>query len=289
MKRKIARLLVLSTLILSFYGCASGKADQTYPSYFEPVIQELTTGWTDYREGHPTSGLMDVFCDGGMFNGGREENGLFISYIEYEKDTEPKFVFFRLKELLTDAEADEWDWASAGAFLDEEQGKTYLCYYDFNDLTNAGERDPQLILVEFDTEDPENYQATPYAVEPRNIFSWYCEGYRIGDDLYIAGQEELGAIDLNTKEFRYCREEKSWAEEYAQKVYGEGSYYLRAFRGILEQDDVTVYSAEVAEAIDVPAVGMVFVAVRGNQPIAYMSVDLTAEDITQGVKTATAE
>ena len=50
-----------------------------------------------------------------------------------------------------------------------------------------------------------------------------------------------------------------------------------------------VYSAEVAEAIDVPAVGMVFVAVRGNQPIAYMSVDLTAEDITQGVKTATAE
>lgn len=41
MKRKIARLLVLSTLILSFYGCASGKADQTYPSYFEPVIQEL--------------------------------------------------------------------------------------------------------------------------------------------------------------------------------------------------------------------------------------------------------
>lgn len=143
--------------------------------------------------------------------------------------------------------------------------------------------------MEFDTADPENYQASPYAVEPRNIFSWYCEGYRIGDDLYIAGQEELGAIDLNTKEFRYCREEKSWAEEYAQKVFGEGSYYLRAFRGILEQDDVTVYSAEVAEAIDVPAVGMVFVAVRGNQPIAYMSVDLTAEDITQGVKTATAE
>ncbi len=27
----------------------------------------------------------------------------------------------------------------------------------------------------------------------------------IRDDLYIAGQEELGAIDLNAKEFRYCR------------------------------------------------------------------------------------
>lgn len=289
MKRKIARLLVLSTLILSFYGCASGKADQTYPSYFEPVIQELTTGWTDYREGHPTSGLMDAFCDGGMFNGGREENGLFISYIEYEKNTEPEFVFFRLKELLTDAEADEWDWASAGAFLDEEQGKTYLCYYDFNDLTNAGERDPQLILVEFDTEDPENYQATPYAVEPRNIFSWYCECYRIDDNLYVAGEDTLGVINLSTGEFDYCRDEYALAEEYAQKVIGEETYYMRTFRAILQQDDVTVYSAEIAEANDSPAVGMIFVAIRDNQPIAYMSVDLTAEDITQGVKTATAE
>lgn len=86
------------------------------------------------------------------------------------------------------------------------------------------------------------------------MFSWYCEGYRIGDDLYIAGQEELGAIDLNTKEFRYCREEYVWAEEYAQKVIGEETYYMRTFRAILQQDDVTVYSAEIAEANDSPAV-----------------------------------
>ena len=46
----------------------------------------------------------------------------------------------------------------------------------------------------------------------------FCEGYRIGDDLYIAGQEKLGAIDLNAKEFRYCREEKSWGEDIAQGV-----------------------------------------------------------------------
>ena len=202
-----------------------------------------------------------------------------------------QYVFFHLEDLLTDADADEWDWASAGAFSDEEQGKTYLCYYDFNDLTNAGERDPQLILVEFDTDAPENYQATPYSVEPRDIFSWYCEGYRIGENLYIAGQEELGAIDLNTKEFRYCREEKALAEEYAKKVMGEeyAMYYLRTFRGMLEQDDVTVYSAEIAEANDVPAVGMVFVAVRDHQPIAYMHIDLIAEDIAQGIEIETAE
>lgn len=286
MKKRSAFLL--SILIFALCGCGSEETDQDCPPYFQTILQEFTTDWMDYSVGgHPTSSLMEALCDSGVTNGGREEDGIFTCFIKQDNDAEGEYASFDLKELLTDAE--EWNWASAGAFCDEDKGKTYICYYDFNDLTEAGERDPQLILVEFDTEDPENYQATPYAVEPRNIFSWYCEGYRIGDDLYIAGQEELGAIDLNTKEFRYCSEEKSWAEEYAQKVFGEGSYYLRAFRGILEQDDVAVYSAEVAEAIDVPAVGMVFVAVRGNQPIAYMSVDLTAEDITQGVKIATAE
>jgi len=49
-------------------------------------------------------------------------------------------------------------------------------------------------------------------------YLWGPRGYRIRDDLYIAGQEELGAIDLNTKEFRYCREEKSWAEDITQGV-----------------------------------------------------------------------
>ena len=33
-------------------------------------------------------------------------------------------------------------------------------------------------------------------------YLWGPRGYRIRDDLYIAGQEELGAIDLNAKEFR---------------------------------------------------------------------------------------
>ena len=49
-------------------------------------------------------------------------------------------------------------------------------------------------------------------------YLWGPRGYRIRDDLYIAGQEELGAIDLNAKEFRYCREEKSWGEDIAQGV-----------------------------------------------------------------------
>ena len=215
MKKRSAFLL--SILIFALCGCGSEETDQDCPPYFQTILQEFTTDWMDYRVGgHPTSSLMEALCDSGVTNGGREEDGIFTCFIKQDNDAEGEYASFDLKELLTDAE--EWNWASAGAFCDEDKGKTYICYYDFNDLTEAGERDPQLILVEFDTDQPTNYRATPYSVEPRDSFSWYCEGYRIGDDLYIVGQEELGAIDLNTKEFRYCREKKFWAEDITQGV-----------------------------------------------------------------------
>ena len=286
MKKRSAFLL--SILIFALCGCGSEETDQDCPPYFQTILQEFTTDWMDYSVGgHPTSSLMEALGDSGVTNGGREEDGIFTCFIKQDNDAEGEYASFDLKELLTDAE--EWNWASAGAFCDEDKGKTYICYYDFNDLTEAGERDPQLILVEFDTDQPTNYRATPYSVEPRDSFSWYCECYRIDDNLYVAGEDTLGVINLSTGEFEYCRDEYALAEEFAQKVIGEETYYMRTFRAILQQDDVTVYSAEIAEANDSPAVGMIFVAIRDNQPIAYMSVDLTAEDITQGVKIATAE
>ena len=52
---------------------------------------------------------------------------------------------------------------------------------------------------------------------------------------------------------------------------------------------VSVYSAEIAEANDSPAVGMIFVAIRDNPPISYMSIDLTSEDIGHGVEIETVE
>ena len=52
---------------------------------------------------------------------------------------------------------------------------------------------------------------------------------------------------------------------------------------------MTVYSAEIAEANDSPAIGMIFVAIRDNQPISYMSIDLTSEDIGHGVEIKTVE
>lgn len=284
MKKKSA--LLLSALILILCGCTLEKADPGCPSYFQPILQKLTTDWTDYREGgFPTSLLLDALCDNGMTNGGREENGIFTCYVKPENDMDGDYVTFDLRELLTDEE--DWEWASAGAFNDKDKGKTYICYYDSNLLTKVEEKDIQLILVEFDTDAPENYQATPYSVEPQDSFSWYCRCYRIDDNMYVAGEEELGVINLNTKKFDYCRDEYALAEGFAQKVIGEETYYMRTFRAILQQDDVTVYSAEIAEAMDTPAVGMIFVAIRDDQPIAYMSIDLTTDDIGDGVEIET--
>lgn len=144
MKKRSAFLL--SILIFALCGCGSEETDQDCPPYFQTILQEFTTDWMDYSiGGHPTSSLMEALCDSGVTNGGREEDGIFTCFIKQDNDAEGEYASFDLKELLTDAE--EWNWQSAGAFCDEDKGKTYICYYDFNDLTEAGERDPQLILV----------------------------------------------------------------------------------------------------------------------------------------------
>ena len=47
------------------------------------------------------------------------------------------------------------------------------------------------------------------------------------------------------------------------------------FRAVLEQGGMTVYSAEIAEAIDMPPIAMIYAAYRENSLSAYMIVDLT--------------
>lgn len=280
MQKKV--ILLLTTMLLILGGC--GK--QTIPPYFESIVQEMETNWESSGDSLSTYGLTEVFCDKGLSNGGRQEDGIFTCFIQGGDLGDGEYFQFDLSNQLPASE--EWEWSSAGAFLDEEQG--YVLFYDFNMLTAAGERDPQLMLVEFSIDNPEEYQATPYSVSPRETFSWYCESYRIGNDLYIRGQDDLAVINLDTKEFRMCSEEYTIAETYAQKVITENyateekPYYMLFFRAISEKDDVVVYAAEISEASDVPGEGIIIVAFKENDPIAYMHVDLRAEDISKALE-----
>lgn len=283
MKSKFMLFVVTMMLLIS---CGCGK--EAIPLYFEPIVQELENNWESDRTAVSTYGLTEVFCDRGLSNEGRQENGVFTCFIQGASMEEGEYFQFDLTNQLP-ASA-EWEWSSAGAFLDEEGKQGYVLFYDFNMLTSAGERDPQLLLVDFSVYNPEEYQVTPYSVNPRETFSWHCASYRIGNDLYIEGQDDLAVINLETKEFRMCSEEYAIAEIYAQNVIEEHyaeeekTYYMFSFRAIEEIDDVVVYAAEISEASDVPGEGIIFIAFKENEPIAYMHMDLRVEEISQALE-----
>lgn len=286
MKKKI--LLFTGILALLLCGCSGDKNDANYPPYFEPIVQKLEAAWTGGNtDWSPVTELKEIQCDTGLDNGGSEEDGIFTCYIR----ADDAYYTFDLSFLLTDAGAEEWQWDSAGVFRNEETGKTYVCYHDFNYMNLAGERDPELILVEFETENPADYQASSYAVEPRGSFSWYCDCYRMGDKLYLASDGKLGVIDLNSKAVSDLQEEYAAVEAYAREII-EAHYHsggMSLCRAILEQDGITVYAAEIVEANDTPAMGLIFVAFQDAKPIAYMNVDLMAETLQEGLEIKMAE
>lgn len=279
-KMKKKTMLILSSLILILSGCSVKETVQTSPSYFEPILQNMEAQWAQADGG--TWGLAgkvsETFRGVALNNGGREENGVFTCYIEYDPDAEGEYFTFDGKEQFTGTE--EWNWSSIGVFHEEGEDKTYICWEDFN-MGNA--RNPHFLLIEFTTDKPEEYQLIPCAVGADENW-WESGSYRIGNKIYMADDNELAVVNLETKEFRSCREEYAVMKEYAKEKVGEKDLGMCQFGVILEQDDVTVYSAWISEGNDVPPVGMIFAAFQDNLPIAYMSVDFMVDELAEGLE-----
>lgn len=127
-------------------------------------------------------------------------------------------------------------------------------------------------------------KVTPYEVEPVNSFYWINFCYRLRDSIYFGGPEALGTIDLKTGELRICEEEYAAAKAYAEEVFDSTLYTIAFFDAVCEQDGVTIYSAAVVEANDLPDRGMVFVACEGGKMVGYMSVDFASDSIAEGIE-----
>lgn len=272
---RMRTVVLMIMIVLLICGCSLKKADESYPDYFAPIVQELEVSWEE-KTPLTNAFVMDKWWDAGaLWHGGYEDKS-------YNVTIDEKRFTFDLKDELTSAE--EWYWMEAGVIVDEGEDKTYICLFDFNLMYEGGVQNPQLLLIEFPTHNPEDYKVLPYTVDPYNLFGWDADCYRIGDNIYITSMDGLGAINLNTKQLRYFWDESSQVEEYAQKIYGEEPYHIFFFNATLEQDGVIVYSAEVSEANDFPSIGAIFIAYRDNTPIAYMSVDFTSEKMEDGIE-----
>lgn len=264
-------LLVLSQVIF-FTSCTTEKVGTIHPEYFIPIVQELEALWDSEED--VRNYAADKWREEEVTSGGSYENKTFTCLIEGE-------VFsFDLEEKLSNEKV--WHWELAGTFRYAE--KTYVCLYDMNFLYEENHtQSPQLLLIEFLNDAPESYEITSYSVEPSYIVSWLNSCYRIGDTIYIAGEKELVAINLNTKELRYCRDEYLFAEKCSKEICEIKECNIFHFRAILEQDGVTIYSAEVSRASDELPVGRIFVAYEANTAVSYMYVDFTKLTIDEAI------
>lgn len=261
MKRgSILLIFVLSCLLC---GCGGENEIKDNPEYFKGIIQKLETT-------HTLDFIMDEWWEKSIGAGAYEE-GRYTCLIDGKT-----FTF----DMQDNTLAEEQWWETAGIFQPSGEDRVYICLYDANlTYSQVGKTYPdrQIILIDYDMDNPGDYQIVSYSVVPAHLFSWINNCYCIGDYLYIAGQSELGAINLQTKEFYYRSNEFQYLEEYAQKEYGVDSYHIYHFNATLEQEGVIVYSAVVSVAYDDTPIGAVCVACRDGLPIAYMNVKLTAE------------
>ena len=248
-----------------------------YPEYFIPIIREIKaddSGITGLYS------VMDKWWDKNLYDWFYADrytraDGEYADK-KYACEINEKQYSFDLQDKLTGT--GKWNWWTAGIFFDEEKDMAYIClnnaYSYYEDMVQT----PHLILIEFPTEKPEEYQVWSYEVEPPNLFCGEVRKcYRLGDNIFIAGESELVSIDLHTRQLRYYSEERLALENFVNEKYGDEGLRAVFFRAIYEQGGVTVYSVHVAEAFDTDPVAVVYAAVRDEKAISYMSIDLGAE------------
>ena len=283
------RIVISVLLIICVAGVASDllmtsytEGKTIYPEYFAPIVKEIETSRDDIRETMFYS--MSKWWEDSIGVGAYEDK-VFTCYIDGE------YYPFDLKDELTDSQ--EWAWMAVGVFHREGENRAYACLNDFNPTPSGMEpvvRNPQLLLIDFSMDDPKDYNVTPYTIEPYGEFVWVDVCYRIGNNIYIKSEStyDLGVINLNTKQFHYCIDEYSAMEEYADKFIQEKfageNYSMFSLSGTYEQDGVIVYSATITETSDVAPVGIVFSAYRDGELLAYMGVDLTTAEVSDGIE-----
>ncbi|MBQ7943491.1 MAG: hypothetical protein IJ326_05445 [Lachnospiraceae bacterium] len=242
-----------------------------YPKYFLSIIEELETSRDVYMQ--TITSPIYTYWDEGVTGGGKYEDAKFSCYIDGETYS------FDGNDLLSDTE--KWDWNVIGIYPDEIANKTYVVFHHF-DVESETIENPALILLEFTTNNPSEYTLYPY--ETSDLLYWIHTCYRIENSIYIATENALVSIDLDTKELRFCEEEKNCVNDLVKEFYAQTSYEMYQFQATLQQDDTVVYSAFVSDAFDDTPVGLVAVAYEKGKPIAYMMVDLIEEDTRSNLK-----
>lgn len=273
-----------------------------YPFYFQPIADEihnlaeqgnndwwmLSTWWEDNAYGVCNEDERFTVC------GGTYAQKSFTLTYEFQqskwKTLEGEITFDLSPYITSEAEG---DWLMAACFYQEERDTMYMILHNFAIWESEESQEawieqesgsPQLMLLECSLMKKDKQHVTAYEVEPLSRFSWAADCRMIGDTIYIANgpgdTKDIAAIDLETRELRYCVEEYQALQEYASESFDMEEYHLMLQEAVYEQDDVTVYSAKVGnDGFDGPATAHVFVAFQNGEPIDYMTYYVESQEI----------
>lgn len=272
-----------------------------YPFYFQPIVDEihnlaeqgnndwwtLSTWWEDCAYGTGNNDERFLVC------GGAYTQKSFTLTYEFQKSkwkTLDGEITFDLAPYIT-SEA-EGDWSMAACFYQEEKDTMYMILHNFAMWESVESQEawiaqesgsPQLMLLECSLKKDKQH-VTAYEVEPLSRFSWAADCRMVGDNIYISGgpgdSEDIAAIDLETRELRYCVDEYQALQEYVSASFDMEQYYLMLHEAVYEEGDVTVYSAKVGnDGFDGPATAHVFVAFQNGEPIDYMTYYVESQEI----------
>lgn len=303
MRKRILCFFAMGITISAMFGCAaednsasSGKyiVSDIYPDYFIPIIDKVEKDEEILKNGLYVA--LSAWWDRGIepawrydwtgegFSCEYDETGVFNC-----KVGERLFSFD-----ICDVPYIRWN-STGAAGLFGVNDKLYLLLhdcsymeYDSYGYNSNGEkwdsRHPQILLIEFSDEKPEDYQLFPYRMDDPSSFPDLDFCYYLGNNIYFGRDNALAAIDLTDKEVTFFREEYALIKEYAAQEFESEIYRPWLFNATFELDDVTVYSAEVSECIDIPPVGMVFMACREGEVIGYMKVDFRTDTLKSGIE-----
>ena len=276
-KMKIRKIIIIAASILTVYMCGCSAAG---PEYFDVVTETVERNWTsDEFEWWPTNVLLREQNNTVILHGGGSVKQGVLDYYIRDDDM---YYQFDLSEQFPGHE--QWEWMNVGAFRKPEDNITFLCMYDF-DWENA--RTPDLIIVEFPAEHPENYTAQLYTLGEEDSFLidvTCC--YSLGDSIYMMwrdnhGKDRLCAIQQDKGQLQDLGDETALLEQYAR---GKSSAsFVGQYCVLSENDGVTIYGADVREASDMPPVSYVLMAVKEGKPLAGIHYDLMLNEAPKAV------
>lgn len=268
MKKRFTLFIIL---FLSLCNCSSKNSNVSYHEYFSPIIEELENFYDVYSQNlAPT---ISTWWNMGISGGGKYADTEFICYIN------GKSYSFSDNNLFPNT--NDYNGEVIGIFPDEITKKTFVIFHHF-DVSSKTNEYPTLILLEFVNDNPSKYTLTPY--ESSGELNWFPSCYRIENKIYIAAADNtLAAINLNTHELSYFEDEYHYTNNLVQQYYAQTPYQMCQFQAVFQQNDIVVYSAFISEAFDITPVGLISVAYRDSQPIAYIIVDLTVKDLRKNL------